>query len=183
MPAAHHWGAPWPGWRSLFPGSRGFHRADNSYGDGLHAFEAAAGIEIRALLAGMQFEAALGTFVSRRSDEYGAALGATRNRARPGQIDRLRTKRVGLFGRSGIRPLARTGARFSIAVAILITMLTVFSHEPSGHAGVLSRQSRLRDKSEPAFILQLPQPRNSPAGDSSLLGTRYSLLGTRHSLQ
>ncbi len=100
----------------------------------LHALKPAPWIEVRALLARMQFKPTLGTIpIARRSLQDGAALRAARNCPRPRQIDRPRPKRVVLLGRrrspTGLfpRPLARL-----FAVAILISMLPIFCrHKPS----------------------------------------------------
>ena len=52
----------------------------DSRGHRLHAFKPASGIEERALLAGMQFEAALRTLpVGRETLQHGAALSAARH--------------------------------------------------------------------------------------------------------
>jgi hypothetical protein len=97
----------------------------------LHALEAASGIEIHALLAGMQLEAALGTKPRRRNRlQHRAALRAARNRPRAGHVHRLRPHAV-------VTPRRRHGrwlfsglflfARLFRAVPVLISMLTVFS--------------------------------------------------------
>jgi hypothetical protein len=89
--------------RLFFPGYANFvERAfvagvffGDALGHGLHALEAAAGIEIHALFAGVQFEAALRTFASGRSSlQHRAALGAARDCVGAGQIDGPGTERV-----------------------------------------------------------------------------------------
>src|SRR5581483_7921892 len=69
--------------------------ASDAGGNGLAAFESRGGIEVRALLAGVQCRAALGTASRgiRHGGQYGAALGAARNRARSGHVERPRAKR------------------------------------------------------------------------------------------
>ena len=117
--------------------------ARNPHRDGLHALEAAAGIEVRALLAGVQFEAALGALAGRRHAlQHGAALRAAGNGMRSRQVDRARAE--------GVVPLCGGGRRaegfFSralpgLAVAVLIPVLAILScHKTSDDAGVLSRQ-------------------------------------------
>jgi hypothetical protein len=111
--------------------------------DGLHALEAAAGIEIHALLARVQFEAALGAESGWRNClQHGAALGAAGDGAGPGHVHGLRSHAVVAPGR---RHGGRLFSRFSfsgrltrlfIAVAVLISMLTVFGHRTSEHVGV-----------------------------------------------
>jgi|HubBroStandDraft_5_1064220.scaffolds.fasta_scaffold09547_3 hypothetical protein len=107
-------------------------------GDRLHALEAASGIEIHALLAGMEFEAALGAKAGRWDClQHGAALGAAGNGASAGHVYGLWTHAVVASGWrqrgrlfSGVffsGPLAR----FLFAVAVLISMLTVFSQRTS----------------------------------------------------
>src|SRR5580692_4553958 len=66
----------------IFLGHALFHR--------LHALEAASGIEIHALLAGMEFEAALRAKTRWRDRlEDRATLGAARDGAGAGHVDRL----------------------------------------------------------------------------------------------
>jgi hypothetical protein len=98
--------------------------------DRLHALEAAAGIEIHALLARMQFKSALRTPpVRRHSLQHRAALGASRNRSRPRHIHRPRAKRVIALRWWCARFLSRSLALASLAiVAILISRLTILSH-------------------------------------------------------
>ncbi len=112
---------------------------------GLHALEAASGIEIRALLAGVKFEAALGTKSGwRHSLQNRAALGTARDSARSRQVDRLRAHAVvaARWRADRSRLFRRLFARLILAVAVLISMLTVFRHTNLPNVGVLSRQSR-----------------------------------------
>jgi hypothetical protein len=113
--------------------------------DRLHALEAAARIEVSALLAGVQFEAALGTLAGCwHSLQHGAALGAARDGVRAGQIDGTRTESiVSLCGGWTRGAEARFFAILPrLAVAVLIAVLPVFCcHKTSKDAGVLSRQS------------------------------------------
>ncbi len=125
--------------------------ARDSNRDRLHALEAAAGIKIRALLAGVKFEGALGALAGwRHSLQHRAALGAARDGVGAGQIDGTRTESIVPLCR---RRAGRAEARFfsvlaRLTVAILITVLAVFScHKPSDDAGVLSRSNQAQDKS------------------------------------
>jgi hypothetical protein len=111
--------------------------------DRLHTLEAAAGIEIHALLAGMQFEAALGAETGWRNClQHGAALGTAGNGAGAGHVHGLGAQAVVASGRryrgrlfpdfffSGPR------TRLVFAIVVLISMLTVFGHSTSKHVGV-----------------------------------------------
>jgi len=97
----------------------------------LHALEPASRIEIRALLAGVQLKAALGTlFVTGHPLQYGSALRTPRYRPRPRQIHGPRTQcmvplrwtALALRGRLSRLLPAR------LAITVLISRLTIFRH-------------------------------------------------------
>ena len=72
--------------------------ARHAFFDRLHAFEAAARVEIHALLAGMQFESTLGAFaIGRDCLQHGPALRTTRHLPRARHVHRPRAERQILF--------------------------------------------------------------------------------------
>jgi len=104
----------------------------------LHALEAAAGIEIIALLAGVQLESALRTNPRRRHPlQHRATLRAARHRMRSRQVHRTRAERIIPFcrRRRRRRPVARIFLApqlfVIITIAILIPVLTIFGQSPS----------------------------------------------------
>src|ERR1700723_99394 len=119
--------------------------------DGLHALKTASGIEIHALLAGVEFEGALGTETGGRDGlQHGAALRAAGDGASARHVHGLWTHAV-VASRRGQRGRLFAGllfreitARLLFAVAVLVSMLTVFGHGTSEHVGVLSRQRRFK---------------------------------------
>ncbi len=120
--------------------------------DRLHALEAAAGIEIRALFARMQFEPALRTLAlprTCRTLQHRSTLRAARHRPRTRQVHRPRSQRMIPTGRTALalrRRLARLrAARFPII--ILISWLPIFGQlKPPKHVAVLSTRSHPRGK-------------------------------------
>jgi hypothetical protein len=95
--------------------------------NGLRAFKPTGGVEISALPAGVQFEAALRAFSDwlRYGRQQGAALRAARNRMRARHLQRPRTK--GFFFDRPFR-----GLLFPLLAAILIPVLPILpvGHEP-----------------------------------------------------
>ena len=88
----------------------------------LHAFEAAGGIEIRTLLAGMKFEGAFRTLAQRlgKHGQQVAALSAARNTVRPRHVHWTWAECV-LANRA-------LGRRFPLLTSgVLISMLPVFT--------------------------------------------------------
>ena len=105
--------------------------------DRLHALKPAARIEIRALLARMQFKSALRTLpLARSSLQHRAALCAPRHCPRPRQIHRTRPQRVVPLRRA-TRALRRSLPRFlpqflaSFVFVVPISVLSVFRHKSS----------------------------------------------------
>jgi hypothetical protein len=100
----------------------------------LHALEPAPRIEIRTLLAGMQFKPALRTFlIHRHPRQHRPALRAPRHRTRPRQIQRSRTHRMVPLRWAALAFLGRL-PRFlpaRLTITVLISMLPVFRHNPS----------------------------------------------------
>ena len=100
--------------------------------NGLHALEAAAGIEIGALLARVQLETAFGTLAlarTRPSLQDRSALRTTRDRARPRQIHRPRTQCVVPTRRTALALRWRLSRRLlttRFSIIVLISGLTVF---------------------------------------------------------
>ena len=94
----------------------------------LHALEPAAGIEVRALLAGMQREATFGTDLARRHPlQNGPALRAPGDGVRARQIHRFWPHAVvASCGWDRRRLFAGFLARLYLTVTVLITMLTIF---------------------------------------------------------
>src|ERR1700683_2592464 len=117
--------------------------ARNSHWDGLHALEAAAGIEVGALLAGVQFKTALGAPAGRRhSLQHRATLRAAGNSMRSRQIDWARAEGVvPLCGRRcGTERRFFSRVLSGLAVPVLIPVLAILGcHKTSDDAGVLSR--------------------------------------------
>lgn len=97
----------------------------------LHALKPAARIEIRALLAGMQFKAALRAFLPAGHPlQHCSALRTARYRARPRQVYRARTERMIPPRRTALTFCGRL-ARFLLArltIIVLISRLTIFRH-------------------------------------------------------
>src|SRR5262249_28789508 len=93
----------------------------NPFRNRLHAFEALGGIEVRALLAGMEFESALWALAGRVGEhgQEGAALGAARYFVRTRHIDRAGAE--GVFARRAVE-----GRALLFLAGILISMLPVF---------------------------------------------------------
>jgi len=109
--------------------------------DRLHTLKPASRIEIHALLAGMQFKPALWALpVAGHPLQHRSALRTSRHRPRSRHIDRPRPKCiVALRRRRRARLLSRPLA--FLAIAVLITMLTVFGcHRSSQARDVLSRR-------------------------------------------
>jgi len=100
--------------------------ARDSLGDGLGAFEAAGSIEICALAAGVEFEAALRTFPDGLGDrsQQGAALCATGNGVRSRHLQSARSESF-FLDRFVAGLLWAVFIPDSISVAILIAVLTI----------------------------------------------------------
>ncbi len=116
--------------------------------DRLHALEAAAGIEICALLAGVQFKPALRTLPfprACRTLQHRSALCAPRDGARPRQVHRPRSERMIPTWRTALalrRRLARLLAAWFPITTILISWLPIFGQlKPPTHVAVLSTRS------------------------------------------
>jgi hypothetical protein len=123
--------------------------ARDAHRDGLHAFEAASRIEVGALLARMQFEAALGTLPGRRHAlQHRPTLRAARNSMCSRQIDRARAESI-----VPLRRRRRRTKRFlsrilsGLAVSVLISVLPILCHKSLPSVGVLSRQCHPQNKS------------------------------------
>ena len=125
----HGPGGTWGGGFLFYPDAHGIKRtlialvlAGDSLGDGLGAFETAGSIEIGALAAGVQFEAALWAL----SDWLGyrcqqsAALRAARNRMRAGHLQCARSESFFLY-----RLFAGLLLPFFFFAAILISVLAI----------------------------------------------------------
>jgi hypothetical protein len=101
----------------------------------LHALKPTPRIEIHALLARVEFKSALWTPPIRCHPlQHGPALCTPRDRMCSGQIDGPRPKCIIAFWWWSAGSFSRTFALFSIAIiaiAILISMLTVFRHRSS----------------------------------------------------
>jgi len=115
----------------------------------LHALEPASRIEIRALLARMQIKPALRTFlIHGHACQHRPALCAARHRACPRQIHGSRTHRM--------VPLRWTALAFRgrlprllparLTIAVLISRLPIFRHNPSPARPVLSPRAYLPGK-------------------------------------
>jgi hypothetical protein len=138
----------------------------HALGDRSHALEAAAGIEVRALLAGVQFETALGTKARGRHPlQDRAALRTSRDGMGSRQIYRSRSEGIVSLRRRRARFFAGPLPRLLLPIAILISMLTVFScHKTSPRALAYCRASRvLRQAGNPTLSVFY-----------SASGTRYS---------
>jgi hypothetical protein len=102
--------------------------AGNSCGDGLSAFKAGGGIEVRALLAGMKFETALGTLSDwiRKRIQQRAALSTACDVVRARHLQRARPE--GFFLGRPVGGLSRTIAVLSafLAATTVVAGLTVF---------------------------------------------------------
>lgn len=97
--------------------------AGNAFHDWLTAFKPAGGIEIGALLAGVQLKAALRALSGLVAEhlQHGAALGATRDRSSRSHLQRARSE--------GVLPLDRLFARRSfllIITAVHVSGLAIF---------------------------------------------------------
>jgi hypothetical protein len=70
--------------------------AGNSFGDGLRTFKTARGIEVRTLLAGMEFESALGTLANRFTERFKqrSTLRTSRHGPRPRHLNCARAEGV-----------------------------------------------------------------------------------------
>ncbi len=142
----------------------------------LHALETASRIEIRALLARVQFKLALRTFpVARAPLKNCSTLRAARDRASSGHIDRAWSKCVVPFRRrtSCAGPLARSFS-LTLAIAILIPVLTIFRHSvlPKHAACIVDRMPlnrQVRSISRKCVPLQWKHdPRNHPCGPAAV---------------
>ena len=113
--------------------------ARNPFGNRLHAFEAAGRIKVQALFAGMQLEAAFGTFFGNFGDrrQHRPTLGTPGNRALAGHLQGPGTKGVFLC-RTVSGPFAGSLRPFT---AILVSVLSVlpFGQRLTPLAGTLSR--------------------------------------------
>ncbi len=96
-------------------------------GDGLIALEAAGGIEVFALFAGMEIESALGALAEGIGEilQERAALGAARDSARTGHVDGARTESILALRSLSSRLL--TGFFFGAAAGILVSALAIFA--------------------------------------------------------
>jgi len=96
--------------------------ARDPFGDGLGAFEAARGIEVRTLAAGVEFEAALLTFPDGfcYRSQQSAALRATRNGVRAWHLQGARAEGFFLDG-----PFAGLLLALFVSAAVLIAVLAV----------------------------------------------------------
>ena len=131
-----HWlGGSWRGGFLFYANSHGKEcafialvLARDSLGDGLGAFEAAGGIEVRTLAAGVEFEAALRTLPNRLGDrsQQRAALRATGNGVRSRHFQSARSESFFLDRLvSGLLWPVFIPIPDSISVAILITVLAI----------------------------------------------------------
>jgi|SRR5580700_5528267 len=119
----------------------------HTLGHRLHALEALAGIEIHALLAGVEFESALGAEAGRRNGlEHGSALRAPRYGTGAWHVHRFRTHAVIVFRSRRSRFLLGRSSRFLpwliLAIAVLISMLTVFGCHNTSQAMAYCLASR-----------------------------------------
>ena len=105
--------------------------ARNAFRNRLGALKAAGRIEVRALLAGVQFETTFGTLPDWIADrlQNRSALRTARDAACPGHLDRPRTECVLLD-----RPFGRL-ALLTFVTAILIAVLPVFQCGSSSNCG------------------------------------------------
>jgi hypothetical protein len=132
----------------------------------LHALEPAPRIEIRALFARMQLKAALRTLpIARRSLQHSSALRAARNHSRSWQIH-------GPWAH-GMVPLRWTALAFRgrllwllparLTVAVLISGLSIFRHNPSQARPVLSPPRTLEGKCHTMGCHLEERPAEEPA--------------------
>jgi len=116
----------------------------DSFGHGLQAFETPRGVEARALLAWVQFKAALRALSHwfREQGQQGAALRAARHVVSPWHLDRARAK-----GILPNRPIESSFLLF-LPAAILIPALPIFPiwHAPPGmkHSLPCRREAQAR---------------------------------------